>query len=195
MQLNNRIMNYNFLILLGFWNKVLTCIDRVQRRQQDPSMNFHAAALDLKDLRDHFDDKREVLVNASLEEGLDLCQEWNVKVERRQRQKKRMAGENSRDDELTVKGEMEKVMKRTLDRLYRGMNERFTRLQDIDAKFGFLLDVEGLCYNADSSNLKMKCENLSDFYSCDIDGQQLYKKILDCRILLSSPGQYENIKI
>lgn len=192
MQLYNRMLSYDFLTLLGFWNKVLIHIDRVQKRQQDPSMNFHDAALDLKVLRDHFDDEREVLVSESLEEGLGLCQEWNVKVERRQRRKKQMAGENSRNDGLTVKKEIERVMKETLDRLHREMDERFIRLHDIDAKFGFLLDVERLCYDADSNNLKMKCENLSDFYSCDIDGQQLYEEILDCRILLSSRA---NMKI
>lgn len=43
-------------------------------------MNFHNAALDLKALRDHFDDEREVLVSESLEEKLGLRQEWNLKL-------------------------------------------------------------------------------------------------------------------
>ena len=87
-QLYNRMLSYVFLTFLGFWNKVLIRIDHIQKRLQDPSMNFHDAALDLKALRDHFDDERE---------GLGLCQEWNINVERHQRRKKRMADENSRD--------------------------------------------------------------------------------------------------
>lgn len=51
-------------------------------------MNFHDAALDLKALRDHFNDEREALVTESLEVGLRLCQEWEVETERRPRQKK-----------------------------------------------------------------------------------------------------------
>ncbi len=149
-------------------------------------MNFHDAALDLKALRDNFDDEREVLVSESLEEGLRLCQEWNIEVERRERRKKRMADENSRDAGLTAKEEMERVMKGTLDSLHREMDERFARLHDTDAKFGFLLDVEGLCYGTDSNDLKKKCENLGELYSSDVDGQQLYEEILDCRMLLSS---------
>ncbi|CAL1672403.1 unnamed protein product [Lasius platythorax] len=113
MQLYNRMLSYDFLTLLGFWNKVLIRIDRVQKKQHDPSMNFHNAALNLKALRDHFDDEREVLVSESLEEELGLRREWNVKVERCQRRKKRMASENSRDDGLIVKEEVERVMKRT----------------------------------------------------------------------------------
>ena len=54
-----------------------------------------------------------------------------------------MADENSRDSGLTAKEEMERVMKGTLDSLHREMDERFARLHDTDAKFGFLLDVEG----------------------------------------------------
>lgn len=137
MQLYNRILNYDFLILLGFWNKVLIHIDRVQKRQQDSSMNkhFQDATLNLKALRDHFDE-REVLVSESLDEKeLGFCQEWNVKVERCQKRKKQIVSENSRDDGLTIKEEMERVMKRTFDRLHREMDERFTHLHDIDAKF------------------------------------------------------------
>ncbi|XP_013793818.1 uncharacterized protein LOC106477840 [Limulus polyphemus] len=188
----NRMLSYDFLTLLGFWNKVFISIDRIQKRMQDPNMNFHDAALDLKAIRDNFDDERKVLVSESLEEELGLCQEWNIKVERRQRRKKRMADENSRDAGLTTKEEMERVMKGTLGRLHREMDERFARLHDTDAKFGFLIDVEGLCYGADSKDLKKKCENLGELYNSDADGQQLYEEILDCRMLLSSRA---NIKI
>ncbi|XP_022237284.1 uncharacterized protein LOC106478051 [Limulus polyphemus] len=188
-QLYNRMLSYHFLTLLGFWNKVLIRIDYIQKRLQDPSMNFHNVALDLKALRNHFDDEREVLVSESLEEGLGLCQEWNIEIERRQR---RMADENSRDAGLTAKEEMERVMKGTLDCLHREIDESFARLHDTDAKFGFLLDVEGLCYGVDSNDLKKKCENFGELYSSDVDRQQLYEEILDCRMLLSSRA---NMKI
>lgn len=97
-----------------------------------------------------------------------------------------MAGETSRDAGLTDKQEIERVMKGTIDRLYMEMDERFTRLHDTDEKFGFLLDVEGLCYSVDSDILKTKCQNFSNFYNCDVDGQQLYEEILDFRMLLAS---------
>ncbi|XP_071518363.1 uncharacterized protein [Panulirus ornatus] len=83
-------------------------------------------------------------------------------------------------------------MKVTLDQLHREMDEKFTRLHDTDAKFGFLLDVEGLCYSVDSNDIKKKCEGFCELYSSDIDGQQLYEEILDCRTLMSS---HTNIKI
>ena len=97
-----------------------------------------------------------------------------------------MADDNSRDAGLTAKEEMDRVMKGTIDRLHREMDERFARLHDTDAKFGFLLDVEGLCHDADGNDLKKKCEHLGELYSSDVDGQQLYEEILECRMLLSS---------
>ncbi len=49
-QLYNRILLYDFVTLLGFWNKILILVDHVQKRLQDPRMNFHDAAVDLKAL-------------------------------------------------------------------------------------------------------------------------------------------------
>ena len=164
---------------------MLIRIDRVQKRLQDPSMNFHDAAMDLKSLRDNCYDEREELVRQSLEEGLGFCQEWNVSTERRQRRRKRMDGENTRDAGLTFKKEMERVMKETLDRLHREM-ERFAHLMDTDMKFEFHLDVEGLCHDPDSDDLRKKCNILGEFYSYDVDGQQLYEEIIDCKMLPSN---------
>lgn len=70
---------------------------------------------------------------------------------------------------------MERIMKGTLDRLRREMDGRFARLHDSDANF-----FEGMCYGADSNDLKWKCENLGELDSSDADGQQLYEEIFDC---------------
>ena len=183
-QLSKSLLNYRFLTLLGFCNGALISIDRVQKRLQDPTMNFHDAALDLKGLRDHFYAEREALVNESLDTGFALCQKFNIEIEKRRRRKKMMPGERSRDAGLTARQEMEKVMKESLDRLHIEMDERFALLQDADSKFGFLLDVNTLCYGVENINLKNMCTSLGESYSCDINGEQLYEEILDCRMLL-----------
>lgn len=157
--LYNRMLSYDFLTLLGFWSIVLASIDRVQKRLQDPSMNFRDAALDIKSLRDHFSGEREILVNAALEKGINICKECDVETERRQRRKKRMPGENLRDAGLTAKEEIERVMKGSLDRIVEELNARFNRLNETDEKFGFLLDAKNLCYGTDNlEHLKKKCE-------------------------------------
>ena len=50
-----------------------------------------------------------------------------------------MAGENARDVGLPATDEMRRVMKGGLDRLHKVVDDRFSRLFDIDSKFGFLL--------------------------------------------------------
>ena len=52
-------------------------------------MNFHNAALDIKGLRDHFNDERERIVDKCLENEKILCDKWGVEFERRPRRKKK----------------------------------------------------------------------------------------------------------
>ena len=77
-----------------------------------------------------------------------------------------------------------------LDRLHKELNDSFFRLFDIDVKFGFLLDVQRLCYSRDYGNLESLCDNLASVYSDNLDGKQLYEKIIDCKMLISSRTCY-----
>ncbi|CAH1973137.1 unnamed protein product [Acanthoscelides obtectus] len=69
--------------------------------------------------------------------------------------------------------EMKRVLKETVDRLFQEMNGRFVRLNEIDEKFGFLLDLKGLIYDEKDYDLKKKCNELGQFYVSDIDGNEL----------------------
>ena len=99
-------------------------------------MNFHNAGLDLKDLRDHFNDERErcMFENDCLENKKILCDKWGVEFEKRPRNKKRMAGENVRDADLSATDQMKRVMKGAFDHLHKEINDRFSQLFDIDVK-------------------------------------------------------------
>ena len=81
---------------------------------------------------------------------------------------------------------MKLVMKGVLDHLHKEINDHFSRLFDIDVKFGFLLDVQRLCYSRDCGNLESLCDNLASVYSDNLDGKQLYGEIIDCKMLISS---------
>ncbi|GBN77815.1 hypothetical protein AVEN_123080-1 [Araneus ventricosus] len=96
-----------------------------------------------------------------------------------------MVGENSQDAGLSAKNEMERVMKSTLDHIHMEINERFFRLNEMDLKFGFLLNVEELCYGHITDVLLENCKNLGDLYSREFNGLELHDEILDCRMLLS----------
>lgn len=54
-------------------------------------------------------------------------------------------------------------MKSTLDSLHFEIDKRFTRLRDTDAKFGFFLDINKLCYSDDKNELKTNCYTFGEF--------------------------------
>ena len=62
-------------------------------------------------------------------------------------------------------------MKSILDRIQQGICTRFTRLSDLNFKFGFQLDVENLLNNDNVDNdLEKSCKNLGEFYNTDFNG-------------------------
>ena len=75
----------------------------------------------------------------------------------------------------------------SVDRILREMVERFDRLQDLDDKFGFLLNITELCYgDITDESTKSVCCNLAAAYQNDLDGEELCEEIVDCRSLLKS---------
>ncbi|XP_066941102.1 zinc finger MYM-type protein 1-like [Macrobrachium rosenbergii] len=58
-QLLSRILTFDFFAVQSFWNILLTKIDRVQKRLQDPKLNFHEAAQDIQALQVYFFANRE----------------------------------------------------------------------------------------------------------------------------------------
>ena len=120
-----------------------------------------------------------------MENGKIFCDKWDVEFERRPR----CAKKEWRDAGLSATDQMKRVMKvftKKLDRLYKEMNDRFSRLFDIDVKFGFLVNVQRLCYSRDCGNLESLCDNLACVYSYNLDGKQLYGEIIDYKMLISS---------
>ncbi|XP_066984744.1 uncharacterized protein [Macrobrachium rosenbergii] len=165
----------------GVQQRVIEKNNRIQKRLQNHQINFHNAAKDLKALEMYFNENREAICNESLSAALELCENYDVMVELRTRIKKRMPGETATDVGLSAKQEIMRLMKQCR-----------TRLEDIDNKFGFLLGVEQILKKGKSSGLldgermKENCLHAGEFYSSDLDGNELYEEILDCRMLLAS---------
>ena len=78
-------------------------------------------------------------------------------------------------------------MKGSVDRLLSELKERFTRLDDLNKRFGFLLNVQELLTESESSDsIKESCNRVGDLYNTDLDGKELYNEVIDCRMLLKS---------
>ncbi|GBN75098.1 hypothetical protein AVEN_24991-1 [Araneus ventricosus] len=75
-------------------------------------------------------------------------------------------------------------MKSVLDAIQQEIKSCFTRLNDLNSKFGFLLDIEKMCNKPLDNDVQISCKNLRRFCNTDFDGPELYAEICDFKILL-----------
>ena len=85
----------------------------------------------------------------------------------------------AQDAGLSAEEEVVRVMKSVLDRFQQEITTRFIRLNDLNSKFGFLLDVHNLVKSEDLNTLRKNCFDLANFYDTDVDGQKLFNEIQD----------------
>ena len=97
-----------------------------------------------------------------------------------------MPGELKRDAGLSPEEEIVRVMKNVFDRLQQEMSTHFSRLKDLNRKFGFLLDVKTLLSDTDEDAIRRDCTDFANFYDTDINGHELFTEIKDCRMLPSN---------
>ena len=95
-----------------------------------------------------------------------------------------MPDELSLDAGLSAEQEIKRVLRSILDRLHQEILTRFSRLDDMNSKFGFLLDVTNLLNNNDALAHLHHCVELGKFYDTDINGEDLTTEVCDCRMLL-----------
>ncbi|GBM76285.1 hypothetical protein AVEN_81837-1 [Araneus ventricosus] len=95
-----------------------------------------------------------------------------------------MPGKLARDAGLSAEEEIDHLMKSVLDAIQQEIKLRFARLNDLNSKFGFLLDVEKLFNKPLDYDVQISCKSLSRFYNTDFDGPELYAEICDCKMLL-----------
>ena len=178
----NDISNYYFCLLLPFWHHLLQDINRVQLRLHDPSINFRDATSDRSGLKDVLHQERNCNASFGTEEMVIEGKEFVEKMELdepRLCQKKMMSGEVIRDSGLTATKNLKGKMKACIDRFLSEFNRRFCRLNDLDKKFGFLLDVKiTFLIGTAPVWVKEKCDYFADQYS-ELDGNNLRFEITD----------------
>ena len=179
------ISDFKFLCILNYWSEILPIIDRVQKRLQDPNMNFHEAATDLRSLETGINTRRETICTNALNYATTKCTEWNIPTEKRVRRKRRMPGEEAHDAGLSVSEEMDRIMKNAIDRLVRELHERSTRLFSMDDRFGFLLDPLAII-DANVDTVRDRVNHFATYYQDDVNQIELVNEILDTKMLLQN---------
>ena len=193
-QLLDNILTYNFMCLLHFWDNILRRINRVQKRLQDPTMNFREAAADIEALQTFFCEHLDDICERAVSFGQSNCEKLDIQIERRVRRRRRLPGETARYVGLSAEQEMNRSIRSILDRLTTDMTDRFSRLKDLNCRFGFLLDTKSLLQapNLDDDSdteLRTQCLDFGKVYHADENGNELFQEVYDCRLLLKERYQ------
>lgn len=155
-------------------------------------MNFKEAATDLESLEQDFVQLRDNLCQDAVENAKTKCTAWEIDIDRRIRRHRRMPGELARDWGLSAEEEIARIMNSVLDRLQQEISRRFLRLKDLNTKFGFLLDTKTLLSSkTDVDALRKNCSDFGQFYDTDINGQDLFAEIADCKMLLRTRNEVQ----
>jgi len=78
------VLNFNFIVLLEFWNTILGKIDRNQRRLQDPTMNFRKTAADLECLMQELIKTCSNFRDNAAKSAKAKCRAWALQLEEEQ---------------------------------------------------------------------------------------------------------------
>lgn len=101
-----------------------------------------------------------------------------------------MPGEAARDAGLKLEEELSRVIKLSIDTLAQEIDDRSKRVRDLNACFGFLLDINTLLSSdPEPEDLFQQCADFGSEYEGDVDGTSLHEEIMDCRMLFKRRQQ------
>jgi hypothetical protein len=126
----------------------------------------------------------------------DLCNEWDVTVSRQIKKIRSMPGENASDTGLSTQEEMDRSLRKILDKIGVEIFGRFSQLRELESRFGFLFNAESLANQLDLQNheqfteLRNKCTHLAQQCSKYLNGLELYPDYKD--IIISLKGEKQN---
>lgn len=135
-------------------------------------MNFKEAASDLESLEKELLNILDNLSQVAVDKGKTRCTTWGIEVYRRIRRHRRIPGELARDARLSVEEEIARVMNSVIDRLQPEISILFLRLQKLNTKFGFLLDVKTLVAEINLVTLLQNCLDIGNFYDIVVHGHE-----------------------
>ena len=142
-------------------------------------------------MQEHIHDSHENICDHATEKGKELCVAWGLSMTRRQIRRKKQIDEAASHIELSYEREIRRVMKATLDGLVMEVNGQFSRLRDLESRFGFLLRVNHIVFASmedDELGLQEKCNDFARCFANESDGIELYKKIKDYQMLFRRSG-------
>ncbi|KAL6569123.1 hypothetical protein OROHE_003404 [Orobanche hederae] len=183
-----QLENFEFLLALVIWHKLLSRVNMVSRILQTENMDLENALIQLRELVSFLKEFREDGYEEALVEARALAMEMGIEPtfpNKRPRVRKRQYGESSGNDVIMSREESFRVFffKDVMDNALSSFQSRFEQFQRYHEIFGFLFDVGKETILCDES-LKAACSNLEMHLKKDISGGELFVELKELRGVL-----------
>lgn len=131
------ISNFTFLCFLELWGRILPEVDHAQKYLQILGLSLEKAVTKIQALKMFFDDERDQLVVDAVAHATTKCQQLDIEIERRVRRRRRMDGEEARDEAAPHQEQVRRELLQVVDRLREEISRRFQQINTIYERFGF----------------------------------------------------------
>ena len=184
------LQQFTFVSLLKFWCPILSSVQRVTKRLQDPKIDLIQASDDLDGLNRIIYLKSKDIIKNAVRLASEYCEKCNVPLAR-VRRRKMMPGESVKDDGLSAIEEMKRIINEIANRLKTELSERSGRVCRLADKFSFLvkldsIDVEKMKH---LNTMKLQSQNFANHFETDVNSSFLYEEIVDCLTLFRSENR------
>ena len=188
------MMSYSFFSYLHFWSHLLKEIDETQINLQTKGLGLDKCATDIASLLKFIVEERENLVVNAHASATEKCAFYEITPERRVRRKKRMPGEEAHDAGLSFQREIHREQKEIIDRLHAEIEKRFQQVKGINARFGFLTQVDYLRNDANDPRINESIDSMCQTYD-EINSPDLKNEVHSLRRRLSSYEEITSTKV
>ena len=121
-------------------------------------------------------DERENVVKTAETKATSFCEENGIPIEKRVRRRKRMPGENADDVGLSLQMEVRREQLQIMDTLHEEMDRRSSHMLEVNARFGFLTNMELLMDSNKDDDIGSAIDLLTATYT-DISGEELMNEV------------------
>lgn len=169
-----------FIAFTCFWYAILKQIDHVNKFLQREDLTIDKAAGNIQGLLNFMKNSRDFSSSEAICEAKFIADNNDVPVsfsEKRKRKKKKMFDELCEDQASEFSNEdlFRMSLLEILDRIITELSTRFTALENINNKFGFLSGVQ--IHGMEMKDLKNKAAELADTYTEDLNKEEFMFEI------------------
>ncbi|XP_042374434.1 zinc finger MYM-type protein 1-like [Zingiber officinale] len=177
--------NFEFLLGMVIWYKLLHAINTVSKFLQGENMDIDIAIKQLKGLILTFEEYREFGFDKAMIEAKQMAEEMEIEATFKEKliiRRKKQFDESSSEDVMQSAEESFRVnyFIFLMDQAISSLKTRFKQFQKYEETFGFLFNPERLKF-ANDDNLMKSCKNLEETLrynvKSDIDGDDLYMEL------------------